>query len=196
MSISSSQPMHAFFDQLARVRDNWIAKNAYYYWELTKLHRLLIPEGKKVLEIGCGTGDLLAGLKPKVGVGIDFSYEMTKAATVKYPKLKFQLMDAHRLEFKETFDYVILSNLVGYTEDIWQVFRQLRSVCHIRTRIVITNYNYLWQPLLTLAEKLHLKMPDRIQNWLPQEFIAHFLYLNGYFLSSSSPISTFVYGRM
>jgi hypothetical protein len=89
-------------------------------------------------------------------------------------------MDAHQLELKQTFDYVILSHVVGYADDVWQIIRQLQKVCHPRTRIVISNHNYLWQPLITLGESLHLKMPDRIQNWLPQKFIKHFLYLNGF----------------
>ena len=32
-----------------------------------------LPRAPRVLEIGCGTGDLLAALEPKVGVGIDLS---------------------------------------------------------------------------------------------------------------------------
>lgn len=181
MAIQSSQEsLRKFFDQLSIQRDFWINKNAYYYQELTRIHQSLIPKGMKILEIGCGTGDLLASLHPKNGVGIDFSYEMVKRAQQKYPKLSFKVMDAHNLEFAETFDYIILSNLVGYTGDIWQVFRELQKVCHPRSRVIITNYNYFWQPLLSLAESLKLKMPDKIQNWLPKEFLIHFLALNGF----------------
>lgn len=177
---NSTQSLQQFFDNLAPQRDYWISQSAYYYQELFKLHQFFIPTGKKVLDIGCGTGDLLASVKPKIGMGIDFSHEMIKIASRKYSHLSFQVMDAHRLEFKETFDYVILSNLVGYADDVWQVFRELQKVCHSRTRIIVTNYNYLWQPLFAVFERLRYKMPDRIQNWLPQEFIDHFLYLNGF----------------
>lgn len=175
-----SQNLPQFFDALAPQREYWIKKNAYYYLELYKLHQWLIPKHKKILEIGTGTGNLLHQLNPKKGVGIDISYEMVKIAAQKYPSYTFKVMDAHNLEFNETFDYVILSNLVGYVDDIWQVFRNLQKVSHKNTRIIITNYNYLWQPMFTLAEKLKFKMPDRIQNWLPQDFIKHFLYLNGF----------------
>ena len=35
--------------------------------------RFLIPPGKRVLELGCGSGHLLAALEPSYGVGVDFS---------------------------------------------------------------------------------------------------------------------------
>lgn len=169
-----------FFDNLAPRRDYWIAKNKYYYDQLEKLYKSKVRENSEVLDIGCGTGNLLHSLSPKHGEGIDFSFEMIKIAQNKYPRLKFKLMDAHQLEYKRTFDYVLLCNLVGYADDVWQVFRELKKISRKDTEIIITNYNYLWQPVMELAEKLHLKMPDHIQNWLPQEFIEHFLKLNGF----------------
>lgn len=175
-----STSLHDFFDQLAPDRDYWMKKNAWYYDELLRLHRWLIPPSRSILEIGCGTGDLLAGVSAKEKEGVDFSFEMVKIAQRKYPNVRFQVMDAQRLEFNRTFDYVILSNLVGYVDDIWQVFRELRKVCHADTRIIITNYNYLWQPLFSLAQSTGQKMPDRIQNWLPQRFLEHFLMLGGF----------------
>lgn len=180
MNPNKATSIEKFFDNLAPERDYWIAKNKYYYSQLFNLHKWLVEKGSIVLDIGCGTGDLLSSVLPKNGVGIDASFEMVKRATKKYPHYKFQVMDAHHLELKEQFDYILLSNLVGYLDDIWQVLRNLRKVSHERTRIIITNYNYLWQPLMAFSEKLHLKMPDRIQNWLPQQFIEHFLYLCGF----------------
>lgn len=181
MSVShTKESLHDFFDTLAPSRDYWIKRNNFYYHELENLYRNLVEEGKEVLEIGCGTGELLHSLTPRYGVGIDFSFEMIKIAKKKYPKLEFKLMDAQNLEYNKSFEYIILSNLVGYVDDIWQVFFELAKVTRAGSTIVITNYNYLWQPVMAVAEKLHLKMPDRIQNWLPQEFIEHFLYLNGF----------------
>ncbi len=176
----SSEKLKKFFDNLAVKREYWIKKNYYYYQQVYRLHQWFIPSGNSVLDIGCGTGKLLAAVKPSTGLGIDASFEMVKIATKKHPRFSFKVMDAHSLSLKQTYDYIILSNLVGYLEDIWQVMRELKKVCHGRTRIVITNYNYLWQPVISLAEKMKLKMPDLVQNWLPQDSIEHFLYLNGF----------------
>src|SRR3990167_24664 len=98
---TSDVSQQQFFDALAPNREAWIVQNAYYYRELMLLHRLFIPEGKRVLDVGCGMGNLLASVNPKTGVGIDFSHEMVKLATKKYPHLTFKVMDAHHLELTQ-----------------------------------------------------------------------------------------------
>ena len=55
--------------------DRWRKFNAAYHEDDQKFMRFLIPPGKRVLELGCGRGDLLAALKPSYGVGIDFGAE-------------------------------------------------------------------------------------------------------------------------
>ena len=42
--------------------------NAAYREDDLKFMRFLIPPGKRVLELGCGRGDLLAALQPACGV--------------------------------------------------------------------------------------------------------------------------------
>src|SRR3982074_2407613 len=49
--------------------------NAAYHEDDRKFMRFLIPPGKRVLELGCGRGDLLAALKPSYGVAIEFGAE-------------------------------------------------------------------------------------------------------------------------
>ena len=44
-------------------------RNRTYYADLERLHQLLVPPGLRVLEVGCGTGDLLAYLQPAHGLG-------------------------------------------------------------------------------------------------------------------------------
>ena len=63
-------------DRIAPDRDKWIERNAFYYEQDRDYMRFLIPEGQSVLDLGCGTGDLLASLKPSRGVGVDFSARM------------------------------------------------------------------------------------------------------------------------
>src|ERR1700686_2367420 len=44
----------------------------YYHDEITRVYQFLVPPGRRVIELGCGEGDLLAALKPARGVGVDF----------------------------------------------------------------------------------------------------------------------------
>src|SRR3990172_10651850 len=154
------------FNALASPRDYWRNKNRFYYKELGKLLSFLIPEQCSVIEIGCGTGDTLAQLRPLHGKGIDFCPEMVRIARRKNPHLEFIVDDAENLKINEQFDYVICSDLIGELTDVWKAFREIRKVCNKDTRLIITYYNYLWEPILQMAESLGLKIQQDYQNWL------------------------------
>lgn len=170
----------AHFNSIAPERDYWRKRNSFYYEELEKLLSFIVPEGSSVMEVGCGTGETLASLKPACGKGIDYSQEMIRLAREKNPGLKFEVDDIEDLKTKEAFDYVICSDLIGEMTDVWKAFREMRKLCHRDSRLVITYYNYLWEPVLRTAEMLGLKMPQDYQNWLSIEDIENLLYLNGF----------------
>jgi ubiquinone/menaquinone biosynthesis C-methylase UbiE len=175
------QKWEMFFDEYAAQIDKWHQKNASYHKAIASLAAFYIPAGARVLELGSGNGDLLAALNPADGWGIDISGEMVRLAISKYPHLKFQQMAAETLNLPgKTFDYVILSDLTGYLYDIRHVFERLRKVCHSRTRIVVNWYSRLWQPVVTLAEKLGFKYPQPLLNWTTPSDIKNLFYLAGF----------------
>lgn len=169
-----------YFDASSKTRDAWRARNRYYHRELRDFFRFLIPEGVSVLEIGAATGDLLADLKPARGLGIDFSPAMTAAARTRHPELDFSTDDIEALELGEKFDFVIMQDLLADLDDIWLAFRNLRAVTKPSARVVITSYNPLWEPLVTLAEAAGFKAKNLRQNWLASADIENLLYLNNY----------------
>lgn len=169
-----------FFDEYAPHVDRWHQRNSGYHEAIASLAIFYIPPGARVLELGSGTGDLLAALKPADGWGIDISGEMVRLATDKYPHLKFRQMAAENLNLPGTFDYIILSDVTGYLYDILLVLERLRAVCHSRTRIVVNWYSRLWQPVLTLVEKLGLKYPQPLLNWTTPADIKNLLQLAGF----------------
>lgn len=175
------QEWEVFFDHYAAEVDHWHRTNTGYHHAITGLARFYIPSGARVLEVGSGNGDLLAALKPSYGVGLDISSEMVRLAAQKYPNLKFLHMPAERLDLpREKFDYIILSDLLGYLYDIRLVFERLRTVCHSRTRLIVHWYSRLWQPVLGLAEKLGLKYPQPFINWTTVEDVLNLLSLAGF----------------
>ena len=68
-------------------QESWRKFNAAYHEDDVKFMRFLIPAGKRVLELGCGTGDLLAALQPSYGVGIDFGPQSLARARTRAPTL-------------------------------------------------------------------------------------------------------------
>lgn len=166
---------------IASRRDAWIARNAFYYADDRRFMRFLVPEGLSVLEIGCGTGELLARLKPKRGVGIDFSPAMIERARAAYPDLTFHVGDAEDVESLKQlggpFDVIVLSDTVGLLDDCQKLLSQLHALCTRETRLVIAYYSHLWEPALWLAQRLGRKMPQPRQNWLSPRDIDNLLNL-------------------
>ena len=54
-----------YWDEVARSPETkgW---NKYYHKRLPKIYQFLVAPGQKIVEVGCGRGDLLAALKPGV----------------------------------------------------------------------------------------------------------------------------------
>jgi SAM-dependent methyltransferase len=155
----------------------WQCRNRYYYTWLTRIFKYNVRPGSRVLEIGSGTGDLLAAVQPAYGLGIDSDPAAVALAQSRFPHLDFRLADPHSLALSEKFDYVIISNAIGTFRDVQQVLECLRSAVTPRTRIIITYYNYLWEGLLRLGSSLRLRRPASYQNWLAPRDIANLLAL-------------------
>jgi SAM-dependent methyltransferase len=171
------------FDRLAPEMDRWTARNRYYHRDLAHLHRFLIPAGARVLEVGCGTGDLLAAVQPSLGVGIDFAAALVARAQEKYPQLQFccaDVLDCGPQQWGGGFDYILLSDTLGFLGDIQRVLQHLQGFCHPRTRIILTFHNFLWQPLLHLATAIGQRRPQPPQSWLSMDDVLNLLQITGY----------------
>ncbi|HEX7556225.1 MAG TPA: methyltransferase domain-containing protein, partial [Leptolinea sp.] len=164
-------------DQAARGLDSWKGLGGYYHRRLKDICSYLISPNQRILELGCGSGDLLAAMHPSFGVGIDFSVEMIKRANQRHQDLLFFAADASNIGLDKTFDVIILSDLLNDLWDVQAVFKEVRRFCHPRTRIIINIYSRLWELPLSLAEAFHLAKPTLYQNWLTVDDIANLLQL-------------------
>jgi SAM-dependent methyltransferase len=171
----------AHWDAIARKRDRWRGMGTWYHNRLTEIYRFHVTPNQKVLELGCADGRLLASLRPWRGVGVDFSEEMIRRARQKYPEFDFYCADVHDLsQIQETFDVIILSDLVNDLWDVQRVFEQIRPLCHPRTRLLLNFYSRLWQAPLSSARTLNLATSNLYQNWLTPEDIRALLLLAGF----------------
>lgn len=153
----------------------------HYYSLLARIYGFLIPPGQRVLEVGCGIGDILAVVKPSVGVGVDFSDAMIRLASERHPGMRFVQKDAHALaELGETFDAVILSDLLNDVWDVQKVLEQVAAVSHPGTRVIINVYSRVWEVPLAFAAWLGLAKPKLRQNWLTVEDVTALLTLTDF----------------
>jgi SAM-dependent methyltransferase len=170
----------ALLDAQAQESDRWKRRNRYYYEMIERIVRFHVPPGSTVLEIGCGTGDLLAALEPARGVGVDISPKVVEIARGRHPSLTFHICDVQDLAVSEPFDYIILSDVVGYLDDVQRAFERMSRACGPRTRVILTYFNYLWWPVLRIGEKVGMKRPQPDQNWLSLEDLKNLLDLAGF----------------
>ncbi|HOE35309.1 MAG TPA: bifunctional class I SAM-dependent methyltransferase/glycosyltransferase family 2 protein [Anaerolineaceae bacterium] len=176
-----TQKRTAHWDALAEKPPKKINWSAYYHRRLRHVYQHIIPPGCAVLEVGCGKGDLLAAVKPALGVGIDFSEAMVRAARGAHPEMRFLQADAHALpDLGETFDYIILSDLVNDLWDVQHVLNQLQQVCSPRTRVVLNFYNRGWELPLKIAQFIGTAKSLLDQNWLTQTDMKNLLNLGNF----------------
>lgn len=160
--------------------------SAYYRERLLAAYQQVVSPGAKVLELGCGRGDLLAALRPSVGVGIDFSLTAIEQARTTHPEQDFYLCDAHDLDEVDhslrgmTFDFVIVSELVNDLWDVQRVLTGLHRYCTPHTRIICNFYSHVWNIPLTLGQKLGIATPRLTQNWLAPNDMSNLLVISGF----------------
>jgi SAM-dependent methyltransferase len=170
---------------IASRRENWIKRNRYYYELLSRLLRFLVEPEKKVLSVRCDTGNLLTAVRPADGKGIEICAEIVEIAQQRNPAFDFAVAFPDKDEFRklfspdDKFDY-ILFNDIGDTVDVLQALRNLRPLCRRQTRLLVTTYNHLWEPLVTFAEWIGMKVPRTEQNWLSTADIRNLMKLAGF----------------
>jgi len=167
------------YERICERRADYIAKNAYYYEQIFQLLRFIIPPGKRVLQVGCLTPDFLNAVAPSFGVGIDLSERQVELANRRFPHLRFQVHEDYDVRNVGAFDHVIITDINDQADPIASL-RALASVMNDQTRVIVQNYNHLWEPLLRLTEWLGQKFPLPLQNWLSTPEVANILTLCDY----------------
>ncbi|WP_245259216.1 glycosyltransferase [Afipia clevelandensis] len=163
-------------EQYAASRSGWREKASFFHREDERYLRFLIPEGVRVLEIGCGTGDTLAALSPSHGVGVDFSPGMIEQARRLHPDFTFHVGDAEDpatiAALGGPFDVILVQDTIGSLDDCQKFLERLHPLCTRETRVVIGHFSHLWHPILRFAEIIGQRMPYPWQNVLAPDDVA------------------------
>jgi SAM-dependent methyltransferase len=164
-----------YFDSIADKRISYRKSRSYYWDSITRYCNYFLHDDLSILELGCGTGELLAKVKGHRKVGIDFSNPMIDNARKQFPEIEFHVMDAQDITLNEKFDVIVISNLLGWLSDIQKVFREIKKLCHPHTRLILTHYNYIWEPLIKFSEFIRIKQRTPYQNWLSRNDVINIL---------------------
>ena len=175
----------AYYRGAASDYGKWLDRRKYYFNRKVQLLRHLAPQPGRVLEIGCGLGQNLAGMNPEYGLGIDICPEMVQEARKlhppdAYPNLEFRVMSALDCgSLNAQFDTILLINSISEVPDLLKLFGEIRKVSTAHTRVIQFSYNYLLMPLVKLAGLLGLAPQHPVQNWLTRSDFQNIFALGG-----------------
>lgn len=171
---------YALFKKTEKTYEYWLKKNWYYHTKIAQLYRSFIPEQSRVLQVSCKNGFLLASVNPSYGVGLDENLQEISCAQQQYPNYQFHASNLNDIPKDQSFDYIIVSLAIMEVEDIQEFFEQIRRFCDPKTKIVVDFYSQLWEPILWITQKLSLRRPTTLKNWLSPQDIINFLSLAGF----------------
>ena len=135
-------------------RNYWFrARNALLTWTL----RRYFPGARNFLEIGCGTGFVLAGIAaaaPQLGLhASEVSSGGLPYAASRTPGAEFLQMDARAIPYREHFDVIGLFDVLEHIEDDAQVLAETRRALRPGGGVLITvpQHRFLWSSYDELA---------------------------------------------
>jgi ubiquinone/menaquinone biosynthesis C-methylase UbiE len=125
----------ATYDELRPVDDNW--------WEI---YEALVHEGdlagRRVLDVGCGTGNFAAALSERAKVwGVDQSPEMLEVAQARAPEVRFKQASAYALPFKDGWFDRATMWLVVHLLERHRAYSEIRRVLGADGRIAVATFD-------------------------------------------------------
>jgi SAM-dependent methyltransferase len=137
----------------------------------------MVPADARVLEVGCGGGDLIASLPNLVRMGVDFLPDRVEQARRAHPDVRFAVADvlapdadlsdsADSADSSGLWDAIVCDRLGHSVPDVKALFERLRAQLATGGRIYLTTFNYLWEIPTRIAEMVGWKRPAPTSNWL------------------------------
>ena len=117
----------------------------------------LLRPGHFVLDVGCGTGAITAGIAKAVGpggkvIGIDRNEELLALARTEHggiPNLRFEACDALSLSYRGQFDIVTAARVLQWIGEPASAISKMKQAAKANGMIVVLDYNHAkneWVP--------------------------------------------------
>ena len=170
------------WDDQAATYDAAKRRNAAYYSTLKECFLAAVPGEYRgrVADVGCGTGQILASLNPRSGLGIDLSPGMIAAARAAFadrPELRFDVSPAADVRSRghEHFDAVISADMLEHADDWRAAVAAMVEVCRPGGVIALSTPNPTWALPLWVLEKARMKMPEGPHKFVRARHVAAYL---------------------
>lgn len=123
------------------------------------------PDASSLLEIGCGTGFVLAGIATAIPslclAGSDLHHEALNYAKARMPGITLLQMDARNIPYHEEFDVICAFDTLEHIQDDKEALRQIHKSLKPRGGLMITVPQHPWLWSRVDDDALHLRRYTR-----------------------------------
>jgi trans-aconitate methyltransferase len=164
-------------------------------WARELIAKLNLHGDEQILDVGCGDGKVTAEIVHAVPrgsvVGVDASPQMIAFAkktfpAKQFPNLKFQVMDARKIKFAQSFDVIFSNAALHWVDDHEKILRGAASVLKSGGRFIVScgGKGNAQDVFVALRPEMRLKRwreffrkmptpyffysPDDYKKWLPK----------------------------
>jgi len=145
-----------------------------FVWQFGRdLLAVLAPKpGERILDVGCGTGQLTADIANAGAevVGLDLSAEMIAAASANFPQLRFEVADIAAANYKGEFDAVFSNAALHWVRDQNAAIGAIARALKPGGRFVFEmggrgNIQRIWNAAIQALSAMGVKDPEKLSPW-------------------------------
>jgi len=163
------------FNKIAQDYDRYKQKNSFYYSSIKRGLSNKIPSKSNVIDFGCGTGEILAYLSPKHGIGFDPSPEMIHIAKEKFAKnTRLQFTSSEKSISMPRIDFIVMVDVIEHLPHPEETFKKVADLMGKNTILLVSFVSPTWEPILSILEKIQFKMPEGPHARLTTEEVIRF----------------------
>jgi trans-aconitate methyltransferase len=145
-----------------------------FVWQFGRdLLTMLIPKaGERILDVGCGTGQLTAEIAKSGAqvIGVDQSPEMIATAQRNFPELRFEVADIAATNYNADFDAVFSNAALHWVRDQEEAIAAIARALKPGGRLVFEmggrgNIQHVWDAATRALAAMGVQDPEKLSPW-------------------------------